>query len=704
MSSFFDELEEERDENISIKPFHTLTSKSEEDRLKWYQSAIESLRKQAVSRTRTQRSNLATYRGLSFRRNINRQQAFKNPDRLTSNRLDRFIINQLHDMTETKVSQMTRKRAAVDVLPTNDENADKNAARSTKFLLDHLFYINDLENFREKAHRNAFIFGEDYIFITWDPSKGDVMEGGKKGMPIVDEQGQPALKADGTPKLHKKDIMTGDVAYEQIIPWRVFLQRRKKFDECEWVFKLSTEHVDDVRKDYPSKKDEIAADNELAMFDTDSLESKSLEDEVLVYEFWHKKTKHLPEGFYSKMTRNVILEETDFPYSHKKLPMIRLTDLDIPDQLNGVSRYESAKQVQNMYDNINTLITKNIYLTAHAKWVMPRGACDIKALGNDNTIVQYQGPIPPQLMQVRPNPSEVYKYRNELKQDLGDIYAVPGLQRGDPPKGVTAAVAFQHLDEKELDRASTGIRKANKWIEDIARMTVAVAGDFYQPDDGRMVRIVGKDNSMKIEDFDSANLSKDYDIRIQPSSALPSLKAGKIERVFQAMSMNKDLLSNERWAELLEFGGTEKMQTLITAAIQSAESENEDILAGKADPEVTEYEDHILHWRAHTKAVQKRSFKERIEPELQQIMLDHIRVHEMAMEEKAKTNPLFEAKLAQLDLYPIFPSGGPIPKSREQQEALVQGQSNRGEEVTGAIPATEPTLFPDENINIGRKS
>ena len=33
----------------------------------------------------------------------------------------------------------------------------------------------------------------------------------------------------------------------------------------------------------------------------------------------------------------------------------------------------------------------------HAKWVMPRGACKIESLGNDNTIVQYQGPVPPQM-------------------------------------------------------------------------------------------------------------------------------------------------------------------------------------------------------------------------------------------------------------------------------------------------------------------
>ena len=49
------------------------------------------------------------------------------------------------------------------------------------------------------------------------------------------------------------------------------------------------------------------------------------------------------------------------------------------------------------------------------------------------------------------------------------------------------------------------------------------------------------------------------------------------------------------------------MSSLLTAAIKSAESENEDLLAGKpvGDPEV--WENHILHWKTHVKAIQNRA-------------------------------------------------------------------------------------------------
>ena len=129
------------------------------------------------------------------------------------------------------------------------------------------------------------------------------------------------------------------------------------------------------------------------------------------------------------------------------------------------------------------------------------------------------------------------------------------------------------------------------------------------------------------------------------------------------------------------------MNTLITAAVKAAESENEDMMAGKPVGDPEEYEDHIVHWKTHVKAIQSRSFKEECPPEYREKVLDHISLHEFIMVEKAKQNPAFEAELATLPLFPIFPNGF-IARSREHMEYVVQGQSNRWEQVTEVVPGT----------------
>ncbi len=684
--SFFDDLGDDRPDKINVKPFHSVKDKDEKKVLEWLAKVIETLEKQGIARQAKYRKNLEAYRGSS---NVPKRSDIRRSDRQTLNRVNKFVINHLYDMTETRVSQMTRIKPAVDVLPTNDEFEDKNAAKAVKYLINHLWYINNIDSILQKMQRQARIFGETYCFIEWDSSKGDLhplyvkARDSKIDLDLLDDQGNPIGKID-----KNKPVYIGDIKYDIEVPWRVHLQRQKKFEDVEYCFRVKIKSTEDLKKEYPDKAEKLKSETNVKAFSADDLAEHLLEEETVIYEFFHKKTKHCPEGYFAVFTKDTILEYSELPYSHGNLPFERLTDLDIPEQLNGVSAYEMVRPIQSMHDNLSTLLAKNIYLMGHAKWVMPRGACKIESLGNDNTIVQYQGATPPQMLQTSPNPPEAYAFRNSLRDEMGQIYGVQGVSRGTPPAGITAGVALQFLNEQEQERATSDVAKHNALVQNMAKKTIAVAGDYYQPDDGRMLRIVGKDNKYSIRHFDSANLSKDYDVRMQVGSALPESKAGKIQRIVEIMQMKPDLLSNERWVDLLELGNSDKMNTLITAAVKAAESENEDMMAGKPVADPQDYEDHIVHWKTHTKAIQNRSFKEECPPEYREKVLDHIALHEFVMIEKAQANPAFEAKLAELPLFPIFPNGF-VPRSREHMQLVVQGQTNRGESVSEIVPGKE---------------
>ena len=691
--SFFDEIEDDRPDQSKLKPFHAVKDASDKELLEWLIQVSESLQKQAVPRNAVSRKNLEAYRG-TLSNNI--RSDVRRSERSFINKTNKFIVNHLYDMTETRIAQMTRLKASINVLPINDEFEDRNTSKTVKHLLDHLWYINDIDEIRQQMLRNTFIFGESYCFIEWDKDKGDLhpsfvtaRDNGLK-IELRDEEGNVIHDEDGKPMIMdpNKPVKTGDISYNVELPWRVHLQRKQKFEEVEYLIRTKIMPVEDLKKMYPSKEAELKPTVNVKKFDADSMSDRLLEEEVVCYELFHKDTKFVPGGARILFTQDIILEEEELPYSHGDLPIIRLTDMDIPEQLNGVSAYEMARPIQNMHDNLSTLIAKNIYMMGHAKWVMPRGACKIESLGNDNTIVQYQGPVPPQMLQTQPNPPEAYAFRNSLRDELGQIYGIQGVSRGQPPKGITAAVALQFLNEQEQERANTMVIKHNDMIKDLARKTIAVAGDYYEPDDGRMIRIVGKSNRYAIRHFDTASLHKDYDVRLEMGSGLPESKAGRVQRIVEIMQMKPDLLSNERWIDLLDLGNTEKMNSLITVAVRAAESENEDIMAGRPVEDPQEYEDHIAHWRTHIKSIQDRTFKEECPPENREELLEHLAIHEFLMVEKAQANPTFEAQLATLPSFPIFPNGF-IPKSAEHQTAIVQGAANRGDAVVGMIPGED---------------
>ena len=701
--SYFDELGDDRPDKLNVKPFHAIEKNDEKEVLKWCTKVVHNLEKQALSRNAKCRKNLETYRGSITHA---KRTDVRRSERQFLNRVNKFVVNHLHDMTETRISQLSRLKPAVNVIPTNDEYEDRNAAKAVKYLMDHLWYTNNVDELRQKMLRNAFVFGESFCFVTWNKDKGDLhpmyVKARDMGLPLdfLDEEGNQIFDSDGNPmKIDpKKPVHVGDVHYEIEVPWRVYMQRQKSFDKVEYAFRVRVESTETLKKEYPEKADKLKRTENVKSFDADDLTEHFLEEESVYYEFYHKKTKYCPEGYYVKFTKDTILEMDMLPFSHGKLPFVRITDMDVPEQLNGISQYEMVRPIQTMHDNLSTLLAKNIYLMGHAKWVMPRGACKIESLGNDNTIVQYQGPVPPQMLQTMPNPPEAYNFRNQLREEMGQIYGIQGVSRGTPPKGITAAVALQFLNEQEQERNSTTVIKHNDMIKDLAKMTIAVCGDYYDPEDGRMVRIVGKNNKYAIRHFDTANLHKNYDVRLELGSGLPESKAGKVQRIIEIMQMKPNLLSDERWLDLLELGDTDKMNSLLTVSIRAAESETEDLMAGRPVGDPEDFEDHIAHWKVHSKAMQERTFKEECPPEYREEMMQHIAIHEFLMVERAKVNPGFEAKLAELPNFPIFPNGF-TPRSMEQQRIVVQGQANQGLPVSGQIPGEDRSEIEEKGEN-----
>ena len=671
-----------------VSSFSKVNAKNKKELHTWLKTVVSALQEQAEQRTRKQRENLLMYRGVSLKkRDIERDRIYRGK-RL--NRIQKLVIPHIHDLTETRVSQMTRIKPAVEVLPANNEWEDRASAKVVQFIIKHLWYNNNIDFKLQELHRHARIFGESYLFVDYDQSKGDLhplyAEAQKLGIDKIETADGKSIKID-------KPIKTGDVCYDLELPWRVLLQRKTKFDDVEYFFRAKLVQTDSLKEKYNKKN--LKSTQDLRMFDIEDMSDKLLEDHTLIFEFWHRGTEDVPEGYKAVFTMDEMLENGDHPYSHKNFPFVRLTDMDVPGSLNGSSKYELISPIYNMYNNINTLIAKNIWLTAHAKWMMPRGAAKIEQLGNDNTVIQYQGPVPPKLAQVQPNPPEVYRYADQLLQQMQVIYGSHGISRGEIPRGITASSALQFLNQLESERASTEIAKHGFVIQDLAKLSIAVAGDKYEVDDGRMVRIVGDQNQHLIRHFDTAHLQKSYDIRFDTSTGLPDTKAGKRQLILDMMQRNPQGNSMDRWEELLEVGNVEKAIDLATAAVKAADSENEDMAAGRPVVGAEIHEDHIVHLQSHYRFVQSRQYKEEMNPEYRRAIQDHIFWTEEAAIEKARTNPTYEAKLAALPLFPMYPHDNYfVPRSLEAQAAEAQGAAN----MTGELPpgATIPTQeLPD---------
>jgi len=685
----FDDLNNEGNYVRPSKPLYSLDlddPDNEKNILEWLKGERDFLESESRDRIRVMRRNLALYKGIQYQELESRVDA-RDRGADKSSFMRKVVANHLFDLTKNRASRLVKFRPAVAILPTNDELEDKLAAKSAKALLDHIWYENDFEGVMQvQLATYAQIMGEVYCFIVWNEEKGDLSpayleakKGAKDGkIPMLDENGQQVVDPQGNKVFIDKPVRIGDVDYMIHMASEILLQKKQKWDDVDYCFQIEPVSTDKLRILYPEKAAFIK-DEDVQIYDYEKMELVATRRETLKFTFWHKRSPHMDKGRKIVFTNDTILENTEFPFSHSQLPCVRFTDQDLPGELHGQSFYEQIKGLTGTYNNLTNMLIRNAVMVSHPKWMVPAGSVALDRLGNDITIVQYKGPQPPVLATAQSIPGDLFSFRDKLKEEFQQISGVFGVSRGEPPPGIKAGVALQFLSEQESERYNELVLKWNEMIRQIADMTVAVAGDYYDESDERMVRVLGKNNEYMTEFFKVSSLEKDYDIRIQNSSALPKSVAARTQTLLDLSERFPDQFTGEQVIDMLDLAQSDKFTDAATVAVRTAEAENEKLYEVE-DPETmapTEFENHILHWKIHTRQMQEFRFKYRTDQAIQQRFKDHVMAHEFLMTEQAKKSPAFAEQLKTLPMFPMFyfeqpapmapppapmpPAGGPLP-------------------------------------------
>lgn len=684
----FDDLNSETNYAQPQKPLFAIgldDPRNEKEILRWLNAELDYLEKENEQRIRIQRRNLALYKGIQYQESEARAE---NRDRAAdrSTFLRKIVANHLFDLTKNRASRLIKFRPAVAILPTNDELQDKLSAKACKGLLDHIWYENDFEGMIQlQLATHAMIMGESYLFIGWDEMKGPVspayLEAKKKHgdkIPLLDEQGQQRKDDYGQPVFVEKEVRIGDIEYRIELSPEVLLDRKNRIEEVNYCYTSRCVDAEVLRMQYPAKAAEIKVHND-QYYDYDRMELKPTRNMVKVYTFIAKRQPGMEKGRRIVFTKDAILENQISPYSMQGLPFVRFTDIDFPGELYGHSFFEIIKGLTGTYNNLTNIILRNLLLVSHPKWMVPAGSASIDKLGNDVTIVQYKGPTPPTLAVAQTTPPEVYNFREQLKEEFQQIAGVFGVSRGEPPPGIKAGVALQFLAEQESERYNELVLKWNEVIRQVAEMSLSVAHDYYDESDDRLVMVLGKNNEYMSEFFDVADLNHDYDIRIQNSSALPKSVAARTQTLLDLSERFPDKFTGEQVIDMLDLAQSNKFVDAATVAVRTAEAETEKLL--EATPEEAEgmapqeFENHLIHWRTHTRQIQEFSFKYKTPKDKQKNLVDHVFTHEMFMLEQAKVNPKFAEMLAQLEMFPMFyriiPPPAPIMPAVLPEEAAM---------------------------------
>lgn len=645
------------------KPFWTLDFDDEDGLLKWLVQNLDQLQQHAQPRVNRIRQNLSSYRGVQMQAQDIRTREILTRSNVPPQRNPTPINNALFDVVEQHVSRTTKYRPNIATVPANSgEHRDKMVAKIVDQIIHAIWYREDIDTLVQDATRTKRIMGEVYFMVDWDPNKGkehpDSKKSREKGkdmrIPLVDDKGKQIMSMDGTPLFIERPVRIGDVTYSVALPWDVFLQRRDTYKNVEWAFYRKVRDVEDIRGDFPDKAAEIKANKKGQYFDVDLLTERQMMNQCEEIHFWHRSTDKLFSGRHIVFTRDTILVNEENPYEHRDFPWVRSVDIPSPGQLNGTGTVEIMRPMQNLHNNVLGMMVRNQSMVAHPKWMVPRGSCKVENLGNDITVVQFQGPVPPTLVKCEPTPREVFELNQWSEEKVGQLGGVHSVSRGEPPPGIKAGVALQFLDEQENERSNTSISQHNEMLRQIAIKTASLAGQHYDDNDDRLKDLLGAELAANVDFFKMADLSNIHDIRLETSSALPRQKAARVQTVIDLRESFPTRITEDQALDMLEFGTPDKFFDIGTKALRAAECENELILQGgkTAPPEI--WEDQIVHYRIHVLCLNDRSYKEAPKKVLQALK-DHVMGHEYLILQAAQKNPqILERILLEFPMFPMF--------------------------------------------------
>lgn len=584
-----------------------------------------------------------------------------------SPRVSKLTVNYIHQGVQARRNLTMRNRPQVTIQPQNSEYADKISSKLVKYWIDYELVQTSFEQFVDECVLACYTGGEAYLHPYWDPDIGPLMPASKEAeaealdneqkpsMALTDAQGKPVLGQDGEQLIVQEPVRVGDMAIKCLTPLNCMVQSGVPFSKAVYFFEEAWEDIDELRACYPDVAEKLSTEPEISELDAPIMRQPD-PNKVLVRTFWHRSTQFLGAGRYVVSTRTAILENTPLPKGMSALPLTRLTDIDVTGEQRGMPLSSQAKGLNATLNDFASIMRRNSILGAHPKWLVPSGSLVKKdALGNDITQIDFKGPIKPEMVAPPPLSSELTALRREFRDEIMNVFRVSENMQGKTMPNVRSALGQQMIDEQDEQRASTDIAKYQALIRDTVKLMIQIAACHYEKNDPRLIPVVGRDQRYLLQEFDPAHLRKGYDVKVTNSSGMPQTKAAKIEALVSLReTFGPTVVRDEKVADMLEDGDTDRYYDQVAVASRAAEAENEAFLSGEDVSDPAAFENTVVHWTTHMRDVQNRGFKTSTPPEIQNAMIQHIMATEMLMLEASRRSPAFALELVKLPMFPVF--------------------------------------------------
>lgn len=562
-----------------------------------------------------------------------------------------MVINLVRQQVLTKYAKLVQSRPQAHAQPRSDEPEDKQQAEVCDALLDYLWSTDGSEGAVKRALMWAIITGTGILKTYWNKGAGTLLTY-PQTMTVVGPDGTPQEVAHpkaGEPLTDQKGepVYVGEVETCEVSPFEFYpdpfgLTIKDKF----WCFIQKLRSSEYVMERYGVEVEPrtVPADQFLEG-QIASLAGGAVQPKlgVLVKEFWQRSTKKYPQGRYIVYVDEQVLYEGPNPYPKTQLPLAAFVDIPVPGRFWGDSMVTDMIDPQRNLNKSRSQAIEIRNLMAKPKYFVPKGALDV-----GKTITSAPGEIVewnimpgapdggrPSVDAGAPIPDSFWRDAEQSTAEVRTVSGIHEVSNASAPQGVTAARAIGFLQEQDDLRLGPTSQAYEDAISEISEHKLHLARQFYE--EPRTVRVVGRNNSVKVVEFYKENIPDDVDVSVETGSSLPKSRVARQNFVLELWS--KQLIQDPRVAvQMLELGDIEGLYEDSTRDIDQASRENEAMKAG-TPREANDFDNHSLHIAEHNK-FRKGEEYEQLDPALQDLFAQHVAMHQQFAATQPRPQPL----------------------------------------------------------------
>lgn len=510
-------------------------------------------------------------------------------------------INHYANLIRHVNTMVTSTRPAFECRAVNSDSESQSQALLGNGLLDYYLRESKLEELMKSAAELSLVLKEGWIFLDWDPKKGENY--------AVNLEGSPIKTGDISSEVFSMLEVARDVHNHANQDWFIITKRVNKFDLIASFPHLS----DDILKcSLQNERYSVNLDKQQNIY-----ANKEDSDLIEVHTFLHSKTPACPNGKYTMFVDSTILLDGDLPY--EKPHLYKISSSKKYQSAFGSSIADDLLPVQDLIDSTISIIATN---------QSQYGVQNITARRGSNINIQDMGPlqlieytdVPPAPLNLVQTPPEIFNFSNMLTQIAETLSGVSNITRGQAPASLSGAamalVASQSL------QFSSGLQSSyNSLLEQVGSGIFSLLKEFAVAP--RIAMIAGKSKRSYVKEFSKDSIQKISNVVVDSANPLTKTTAGRVE-IANTLLQTGLIKNAENYLQVISTGTLEPLTESSTSQNVLIRRENEWLTEGQI-PQAIMTDNHETHILEHAAVLNSPESREN--PKVVEAVLSHIQTH-----------------------------------------------------------------------------